>query len=152
MRAYIFNSRLCLTALVAVALQGVCTAQDSRPGANKSIPRGAKVYIAPFETGFETYLAAGLVRKQVPVTIVSSRDKAEFEVAGIAESEKAGWAKMLFMGSDSSKEQAGIKVVRIETGDVVFAYAVHKAYSVRGKQSAAESCAKHLKRKIEEGK
>jgi hypothetical protein len=42
-------------------------------------------------------------------------------------------------------------VTNIKTGTAAFAYAVHKGSSVRGKQSAAEACAKHLKRKIEKG-
>jgi hypothetical protein len=137
-----------LAALLAICTQ-VAVAQESKPALDKSIPTGARLYIAPVENGFETYLAAGLVKKQVPVTIVGSREKADFEMTGVAESEKAGWAKMLFLGSAASKEQAGIKVVRISTDEVVFAYAVHKSNSARGKQSAAEACAKHLKEKIE---
>lgn len=80
--------------------------------------------------------------------MVASRDKAEFEISGIAESEKAGWAKMVF-GSQQSREEAGIKVLNLKTDEVVFAYAVNKGNSVRGKQSAAEACAKHLKEKVE---
>ena len=67
----------------------------------------------------------------------------------MAESEKATWAKMLFARSTNSMEEAGIKITNISTDEVVFAYAVHKSNSVRGKQSAAEACAKHMKEKIE---
>ena len=95
------------------------------------------------------YLAAGIAKKLVPIVMVASRDKAEFEISGIAESEKAGWAKMLVFGSQQSREQAGIKVLNLKTDEVVFAYAVNKGNSVRGKQSAAEACAKHLKEKVE---
>ena len=56
---------------------------------------------------------------------------------------------MLFLGTDASKEQAGIKIVDPKTEEVVFAYAVHKGNSARGKQSAAEACAKHIREKIE---
>ncbi|MBI1791574.1 MAG: hypothetical protein HYR60_28935 [Acidobacteria bacterium] len=126
-----------------------CLAQSSKAALDKPIPRGAKVFIAPVEGGFENYLAAGLQKKQVPVVVVGKREMAEYEMSGVAESEKAGWAKMLFMGTTASKEQAGIKVMNIQTQEVVFAYAVHKSNSARGKQSAAEACAKHLKEKIE---
>jgi len=119
------------------------------PAGSKTIPAGARVYIAPMEGGFEIYLSAGIVKKKVPVVLVTDRNKADFEMTGISETEKAGWAKMLFMGSDSSREQASIKVVNIATSEVVFGYNVHKGNSVRGKQSAAEACAKHLKQKIE---
>ena len=119
------------------------------PPNSKAIPPGAKFYVAPIEGGFEHYLAAAIVRKKVPVVIVTDRNKADFEITGISETDKAGWAKMLFLGTDASREQASIKVVNIATGEVVFGYNVHKGSSVRGKQSAAEACAKHLKKKIE---
>ncbi|HWR35791.1 MAG TPA: hypothetical protein VN622_08000 [Clostridia bacterium] len=117
-----------------------------------SIPKGAKFYIAPIANGFDIYLTAGIQRKSVPIIVVTDRSKAEFEIAGIGESEKAGWAKMLFLGSSQTAEQASIKVVNISTGAVVFGYNVNKRNSARGKQSAAEACAKHLKKKIEEGR
>lgn len=145
-------NRVC-TAMASAALLIACAvaaiAQDSKPALGKPIPPGAKVFIAPVEGGFETYLAAGLQKKQVPVVIVGDRKMAAYEISGVAESERAGWAKMLFMGSSSSREQAGIKMTEIASQEVVFAYAVHKSNSARGKQSAAEACAKHLKEKME---
>jgi hypothetical protein len=112
------------------------------------IERGAKLYIAPIEGGFDIFLTAALIKKQVPVTVVTDHSKADYEITGISESEKAGWAKMLFTGSQQSRELASIKVVDLKSGDVVYGYAVHKGNSFRGKQSAAESCAKHLKANI----
>jgi hypothetical protein len=56
---------------------------------------------------------------------------------------------MLFLGSTSTDEQASIKIVNLRTGTIVFGYNVNKSNSARGKQSSSESCAKHLKQKIE---
>ncbi len=114
----------------------------------KPIPAGSKIYIAPIPGGLEHYVGAGIFKKKVNVVLVTDRAKADYEISGVSESEKAGWAKMLFMGSEASREQASVQVVDLKTGDVVFAYSVHKANSVRGKQSAGEACAKHLKEKI----
>ncbi|MBZ5707428.1 MAG: hypothetical protein LAN63_18945 [Acidobacteriia bacterium] len=127
---------------------------DARPGTgseqeSKTVPAGSRVFVAKMEGGFETYVIAGLQKKNVPVVVVADRDKADFEISGVSESEKAGWAKMLFMGSQQSREQSSIKVVNIKTGIVVFAYSVNKGNSYRGKQSAGEACAKHIKEKIE---
>ena len=136
--------------LIAGAALGT-VAQDPKSQATptkKLIPAGAKVYVAPMKDGFETYVIAGLMKKEVPVTIVNSREKAEYEITGIAESDKAGWAKMLFMGSGQSAEQASIKVVEIKSDEVIFGYSVNKGNSVRGKQSAGEACAKHLKKAV----
>jgi hypothetical protein len=47
---------------------------------------------------------------------------------------------------------ASVKVVRIKTDEVVYGYSVKKGNSYKGRQSAAEACAKHLKEKIETGK
>jgi hypothetical protein len=82
------------------------------------------------------------------VVVVTDRAKADYEITGIASTEKAGWAKMLFMGVDNSNDLASIKVVELKSSEVVYGYAVRKGNSYRGKQSAAEACAKHLKEKM----
>jgi hypothetical protein len=111
------------------------------------IPSGSKIYVAPMG-GFENYVVAGILKKKVPVVVVGDRDKADYEIRGSAETEKAGWAKMLFLGTDSSNEQASVNVSEIKSGKVVFAYSVHKVNSVRGKQSAGEAIGKHLNEAI----
>ena len=112
---------------------------------NAKMPSYAKVYVAPMLGGFENYIIAGLRSKKVPLIVVVDKTKAEFEISGVSESEKAGWAKMLFVGSQNSNEEASIKISNLKTGAVIFGYSVHKTNSVRGRQSAGEACAKHIK-------
>lgn len=134
-----------------VALCWSASAQDNSPyvpPGSKPIPSGARIFVAPMPGGFETYLVAGIVKKKVPLVVVTDTTKADFEITGVSETDKAGWAKMLFMGTDASRETASIKVVNKNTGEVVFGYSVHKGNSVRGKQSSAEACAKHLREVI----
>lgn len=131
-------------ATAAAGQEGKSVDQSKKP-----IERSSRIYIAPIEGGFDTYLAAAIIKKQVPVVVVTDRTKADYEVTGIASTEKAGWAKMLFMGVDNSNDMASIKVVELKSSEVVYGYAVRKGNSARGKQSAAEACAKHLKEKIE---
>ncbi len=138
--------------LLAVLLaSGWAFSQEERTYFNptaKPIPAGSKIYIAAIPGGFENYIAAGIMKKKVPVILVNDRSKAQYEISGVSETENANWAKMFFMGSGASKEQASIQVLDLKLGYVVFAYSVHKANSVRGKQSVGEACAKHLKNKI----
>ena len=115
---------------------------------NAKIPAYAKIYVAPMLGGFENYVIAGLRNKKVPLTVVVDRSKAEYEISGVSESEKAGWAKMLFLGSQQSNETASIKVSDLKTGAVIFGYSVHKGNSARGRQSAGEACAKHIKQVV----
>ena len=112
---------------------------------NAKIPSYARVYVAPMVGGFENYVIAGLRNKKVPLTVVMDRTKADYEISGVSESEKAGWAKMLFIGAQNSNEEASIKIADVKTGAVIFGYSVHKTNSARGKQSAGEACAKHIK-------
>ncbi len=114
----------------------------------KTIPPGAKVFIAPMD-GFETYLSAAMTKKQVPLQVVEEKDKADFEITGHSDSQKASTAKKVIMWDWHSTEEATINVTNTKTGVVVFAYEVHKQSSAHGKQSSAEACAKHLKEQIE---
>jgi len=124
------------------------TAKEYIPNSAKHIPAGSRVFVAHMPGGFETYLVAGLVEKKVPLIVVNDIQKADYEISGVSESDKAHWAKMFFMRSQQSSEEASIKVVNLKTEEVVFAYSVHKENSYRGRQSAAEACAKHLKHVI----
>ncbi|HZQ94952.1 MAG TPA: hypothetical protein VFA67_08080 [Candidatus Sulfotelmatobacter sp.] len=116
---------------------------------DESLPKGARLYVAPISNGFETYITAGIEKKKVPIVIVADRTKADYELTGVSDSDRAGWAKMLFLGSQQTNEAASIKIVNLKTGNVVFAYSVNKTNSVRGKQSAGEAVAKHINEKIE---
>lgn len=124
---------------------------DKAPPAELSkekIPAGAKVYIAPLN-GYESFLVAAIVKKETPVIVVNSPDKADYTITGVSESVQAGWAKMLFLGSQQSNEQASIVMTNVKTGVAVWGYNVNKSNSYKGKQSSSEACAKHLKARIE---
>lgn len=111
-----------------------------------TIPPMAKAYIAPMQ-GFETYLAAAMAKKKVPVTLVSSKEQADFEITGTAKEQRNGVWRAVLLNQYGSQEDAWIQVTNIKTGVVAFAYAVNKPSSRM--QSSAEACAKHLKHKIE---
>jgi hypothetical protein len=104
---------------------------------------GPKIFIQP-AGGLETYISAAIMRKKVPVTVVVDQEQAEYIVEVAAESQKAGWAKILVARDARSTEEASIRMIDAKSKAVVFAYAYHMGSSYRGKQSAAESCAKHL--------
>ena len=134
------------TMLLVVALAPMILAQE---GANKVIPAGSKVFIAPMEDGFQDYLKAALQAKKVPVVVVADKASADFEIAGHSETEKASTAKKVIMWNWHSNEQASIQVTNLKTSEVAFAYSANKQSSAHGKKSTAEACAKHLKEKIE---
>ena len=122
------------------------------PGAaptSKVIPPNAKAFVAPMPDGFDEYLKSAIQKKKVPLEIVADRDKADFEITGHSETQKASTAKKVIMWDWRSNEQATIQVSNLQSSEVVFAYSVNKVSSAHGKQSSAEACAKHLKEKIQ---
>ena len=117
----------------------------------EKIPSASKVYIGTIN-GYENFLTAAMIKKNVPIVVVNSPDKADYQITGVSETVQAGWAKMLFLGSQQSNEQASIVMTNVKTGVVVWGYNVNKSNSYKGKQSSSEACAKHLKNRIEDGK
>jgi hypothetical protein len=122
------------------------------------IPRNSKVYIAPFKSesadkpveGFETYMAAALRKKEVPLIIVADRSLADFEIAGTADKKGAGTAKKILLGDWRSTASASITVTNLRTSVVAYADASHRASANKGLRSSAEKLAKYLKKKIED--
>ena len=141
------NPRATLAVLLAGVLMAVGAAASQAP--SPALRPGAKVFIAEMPDGFDSYFKAALKSKKVPLIVVPTKAEAEFEIKGSSDSQKAGAAKKIFLGSWHSDEQASISVSNLASGEVVFAYSANKKNSARGKQTTAEACAKHLKDEME---
>src|SRR5260221_2337550 len=127
--------------------------QARAQGASSSGLRpGAKVCVNPMPDGFDSILKSALAKKKVPLVIVENKDDADFEIKGTSETQKAGAAKKVFLGSWHSDEQASISVASLKSGEIVFAYSANKKNSAHGKQTSAEACAKHLKEELDKKK
>jgi hypothetical protein len=141
---------VCVLAFFFVAIAANAFAGEKNAPPTQKIPKGAKVFVAPIAEGYETYLKEAIAKKKVPVELVASRDQADYEITGAAESQKASTAKKIILGNWHSREEASITLSNLKTSEVVWAYSVHEEGSVHGKKSSAESCAKHLKDAIED--
>jgi hypothetical protein len=123
------------------------------------IPRNSKVYIAPFNSedpkkpqaeGFESYVAAALRKKNVPLLIVADRAQADFVIEGTADKKGGGWAKKVFLGDFRNSTSASMTVTNARTGVVAYADSSDRSSANRGLRSSAEKLAKYLKKKIED--
>jgi hypothetical protein len=148
---------LCLLAALAVpALSQSNTSEELFKA--QYIPRNSKVYIAEFKSestekpfdGFETYIAAALRKKGVPLLIVIDKDAADFEIEGTADKKGAGWAKKIFLGDFRNSTSASLSVTNIRSGVVAYADSSDRSSANRGMRSSAEKLAKYLKKKIED--
>lgn len=134
------------------------TTSSADPFEAQFIPRNSKVYIAPFKSedterpveGFETYMAAALRKKNVPLIMITDRSQADFEIVGTADKKGAGWAKKVFLGDWRATTSASLSVTNLKTGVVAYADASHRSSANKGLRSSAEKLAKYLKKKIED--
>jgi hypothetical protein len=159
--------------------QTASPAESSPDGGTSSgtgkIPDGARVVIAPMG-GFETYFAAAVREKKVPIKLTLDKSSAQYFVV----STNTEWQGFVFgsggsaswnrsggnaaygaSGSSTRGLEASIMLIDAKSKDVIWAYEVHKSshgalvfgtFGARGQQSIAEACAKHLKEYIEKGK
>jgi hypothetical protein len=126
--------------------------------------------------GFETYFAAAVREKKVPIVLTLDKDSAQFYVVstntewqgfvygagGTANWNRSGGSAAYgASGSSTRGLEASIMLIDAKTKDVIWAYEVHKnshgalifgTFGARGQQSIAEACAKHLKEYIEKSK
>jgi len=114
------------------------------------IPGGSRVFVENINglAGFENNLVAAFQKKRVNLFVVADRSQADFEIKGFAQSQKAGWAKIIF-GTGLPESEASMQMVNLRTGVVAYAVASYKVDSLNGNKSTAEHIAKNLRQKME---
>jgi hypothetical protein len=112
----------------------------------------ATVYIEP-QQGFETYIAAAMTKKNVPIDVVTDQTKATYVLKSApleVKSESTGGkiARCLFAYCAGIEDKGNVSVQLIETSStkMVWAYSVNKQKGgSKNQQSMAEAVAKHFK-------
>ncbi|WP_263352850.1 hypothetical protein [Acidicapsa acidisoli] len=134
---------------------------------------GSTVFIEPMD-GYETYLAAAIMKKHVPVIVVTDKEKADFVITSTVshkENSQPGvvinnrvsantgsnngnndaWNKGWDSGSGYAAQRAAlghtiasISVVDAKTSQIVFAHSAG-SFHANQVQKTAEDCAKRLK-------
>jgi hypothetical protein len=135
----------CSRALIRLAFALAVLSPAVYPAEKKilTIPSGSKIYVEPMD-GFGQFVIAAITQKNTPLIPVMQKEDAEYQLKGQSDTEKAGWAKTIFINGGRSKEEASVMLVD-KQGTILWGYSVHKFSSFHGKQSTAESIAKHLK-------
>jgi len=135
---------------------------------------GSTIYIEPMD-GYETYLAAAIVKKHVPLVVVADKDKADYIVRSTVNHTTPSQPAVVVSNSNvnnnnvnnsnvTTRSSSGggygaaltalgststsIAIVDPHSSQVVFAYAAGKA-GANQLQRTAEDCAKHMKEFIE---
>ncbi len=114
------------------------------------------VYVEP-QQGFETYLAAAISKKNVPVDVVTDPTKANYVLRAApveikTESTGGKIARCLFAYCAGIEDKGNVSVQLIDASStkMLWAYSVNKQKGgSKNQQSMAEAVAKHLKEFVE---
>ena len=139
--------RIALIAAMLLTIATVSTGQTPRVfiESTETVDAGNSQTKAK-QIDFGAAIAAALVKKAVPVTVVTDETKAQWTIKTVSSQKEDSTgtkvAKLAFgFGGGFSKFEGAIQVVDHESSAVLFAYNVKKGNF----QSAAEAFAKHFK-------
>ena len=115
------------------------------------------LFITPTGDNFEVYLSAVMVKKQVPVTVVTKEGVATLVLKASAveiqqQSTGSKIARCLFAYCAGIEDSSATTVQVIRGDPVEWSYSVNKGRGQKNRQSLAEAIAKHLKDEYFHGK
>ena len=79
-----------------------------------------KVFIAPMEENFNDFIAAALIKNNVPVVITTDDSSAEYIITGGAVKGQNKWYDTVF-GAERDRNQGSIKLLRQSDKTIVWA-------------------------------
>ena len=146
----------CSAAILLLALCPLALAQTPQ------LHSGSTVFIEPMG-GYETYLAAAILKKHVPLVVVYDKDKANYIIRSSINRTDPGQPGVVVNTNPSGSHNAyidsvlaakaaiiregSITVIDGRSSQMVFAYSSRP----RDFKGIAEDCAKHMKEFIEKG-
>jgi hypothetical protein len=119
----------------------------------QAAPRSQPTVFISSDGDFQTALAAAMIKKNVPVVMVSKQDGSEYtlKAAAVYSKDESGAGKIarcIFASCAGMNgfSSVSVELIRTNGGAVVWAYQVRKANSgPLGIQSLSEAVVKHLK-------
>ena len=124
-------------------------------GADKLAPAtgSPRIYVQP-QNGFESYIAAAIIKKHVPAIVTQDKEDSTFQLTSSVDSKeestgsKIARCLFLYCAGMAGTQTATVQLVN-RNQEVAWAYNVRKG-DARNYQSTAEAIAKHLKKFLED--
>jgi len=102
--------------IIAAALLALTVAA---PSFATGVPNGAKIFIAPMDNGLDGFLAPEIIKKKVPVVIVTDETQAEYVLAGASLKADDKWYHTVFGGKD--KNEGNVTLINVKEKRVIWA-------------------------------
>jgi hypothetical protein len=83
------------------------------------VPRGSRVFIATMEGNLHGFIAAEIIKKKLPVTVVVEEKDAEFVLSGASIQADSHWYNVVFGGKD--KNEGNVRLLSVKDKTMVWA-------------------------------
>jgi hypothetical protein len=84
-------------------------------------PYNARFFVAPMEGGFDGLVAALMIEKKLPISVVADENLADFIVVGGTNKGPHKWYDTAFGGYERDRNQGNIRVIRVRDRIVTWA-------------------------------
>jgi len=105
------NASRCLFALLIPALCGISPAQ--------LLQKNSKIFIAPMQGELDGFIAAEIVKKKIPLVVVSDETQADYVLSGASLKADDRWYNTVFGGKD--KNEGNVRLLDVKTKQMVWA-------------------------------
>jgi hypothetical protein len=113
-----FTMRQCLLAVLAILTLGFTQAVAQNKSEKPSLA-GAKIYIAPMKGNLHPFIATEIVKKKLPVVVVTDKKKADYILAGSFLKGEGKWYHTAF--GVTNKNEGSIQLVNLKNKTLVWA-------------------------------
>lgn len=88
-------------------------------GQTQSVPKGSKVFIAAMENGLDGFIAPELIKKKIPIVVVTDEAQADYVLSGASLKADDRWYNVVFGGKD--KNEGNVRLLDVKTKQMVWA-------------------------------
>lgn len=111
--------RIVSLSLVVICLLSVTvSAVDKKPKPHP-VPSGAKVYISKMQNDLDGFITTEIIKKKLPITIVTEDTNADFILVGASLKADDKWYHTVFGGKD--KNEGNVQLLSVKDKSVIWA-------------------------------
>src|SRR5215510_2152197 len=111
MKTYAIGVLLILVSAIAVA--------QGKEKERSKVPAGSKIFIAAMEGNLNPFIAAEILKKKLPVTVVTEEKEAEYILTGASIKGDDKWYHTVFGGKD--KNEGSVQLINVKEKSMVWA-------------------------------
>jgi len=106
-------------AIVVLLIVAASAVEQEKRVQNSKVPPGSKIFIASMEGDLHPFIAAEIVKKKLPVVVVTEEKDAEFILTGASIKGDDKWYHTVFGGKD--KNEGSVQLISVKDKVMVWA-------------------------------